>query len=197
MDTIFQIIVLIMSVVVHEVSHGYAARALGDRTAEYAGRLTLNPIPHIDLWGSIIIPAILVLSNAGFVIGWAKPVPVNSQNLRHQKWAEALVAGAGPASNLVLAVVFGLLIRFEVIPLSALPVVAVIVIINLVLAVFNLVPIPPLDGSKILFSLLPPRLWHIREIMERYGLILAIIFIIFLWQYVSPLVEVLFRLIVG
>jgi Zn-dependent protease len=196
-DTIFQIIILIMSVVVHEVSHGYAARALGDRTAEYQGRLTLNPIPHIDLWGSIIIPLILVVTRAGFVIGWAKPVPVNPYNLRNQRWGEAMVAAAGPASNIVLAVIFGLLIRFGLIPLSALPVVAVIVIINLVLAVFNLVPIPPLDGSKILFALLPPKLFHIRQSLERYGLILAIIFILFLWQFVSPVIRGLFRLIVG
>jgi len=96
MDTIFQIAALIMSVVVHEVSHGYAARALGDSTAEYAGRLTLNPVKHIDLWGSIIIPIILVLTKAGFIIGWAKPVPVNPYNLRNQRWGEAIVAAAGP-----------------------------------------------------------------------------------------------------
>jgi Zn-dependent protease len=186
-----------MSVVVHEVSHGYAARALGDNTAEYAGRLTLNPVKHIDLWGSIIIPFILVISKAGFVIGWAKPVPVNPYNLRNQRYGEAMVAAAGPASNIALAVISGLLIRFGLIPLSALPAVAAIVIINLVLAVFNLVPIPPLDGSKILFAFLPPRLFHIRESLERYGLILAIIFIIFLWQLVAPAVERLFRLIIG
>ncbi|HEY9584600.1 MAG TPA: site-2 protease family protein [Candidatus Paceibacterota bacterium] len=197
MDTVFQIIVLVMSVVVHEVSHGYAARALGDRTAEYAGRLTLNPIRHIDLWGSIIIPAILIFSHAGFVIGWAKPVPVNPHNLRNQRWGEALVSAAGPASNILLALIFGLALRFNLVPLSALPLVMAIVIINLVLAVFNLVPIPPLDGSKILFSVLPPRFWHIREALERYGLVLAIIFILFLWQFVSPAVEWLFRFIVG
>ena len=197
MDTIFQIAVLIMSVVVHEVSHGYAARALGDSTAEYAGRLTLNPVKHIDLWGSIIIPIILVLTKAGFIIGWAKPVPVNPYNLRNPRYGEAIVAAAGPASNLALAVIFGLLIRFGLIPVSVFPVVVAIVVINLVLAVFNLVPIPPLDGSKILFAVLPPRFFHIRESLERYGLIFALIFVIFLWQFVSPAVEWLFRLIVG
>lgn len=197
MDTIFQIAALIMSVVVHEVSHGYAARALGDSTAEYAGRLTLNPVKHIDLWGSIIIPIILVLTKAGFIIGWAKPVPVNPYNLRNPRYGEAIVAAAGPASNLALAVIFGLLIRFGLIPVSVFPVVVAIVVINLVLAVFNLVPIPPLDGSKILFAVLPPRFFHIRESLERYGLIFALIFVIFLWQFVSPAVEWLFRLIVG
>lgn len=197
MDTVFQIIILIMSVVIHEVSHGYAARALGDHTAEYAGRLTLNPIKHIDLWGSIIIPLILVISKAGFVIGWAKPVPVNPYNLRNQKYGEALVAAAGPASNFALALIFGLLIRFGLIPETAFPVVIAIVIINLVLAVFNLVPVPPLDGSKILFAFLPPKLFYIRQSLERYGLILTLFFVIVLWQYVSPAVEWLFRLIVG
>lgn len=186
-----------MSVVIHEVSHGYAARALGDRTAEYQGRLTLNPIPHIDLWGSIIIPFLLVVSRAGFIIGWAKPVPINPYNLRNQRWGEALVAAAGPASNIILALFFGLLLRFGLVPLSALPIVTIIVIINLILAVFNLVPIPPLDGSKILFAFLPPKLFHIREALDRYGLIIAIIFVLFLWQFVSPLVVGLFKLIVG
>ncbi len=197
MDTVFQIIILIMSVVVHEVSHGFMARRLGDRTAEYAGRLTLNPIRHIDLWGSVIVPLILVISKAGFIIGWAKPVPVNPYNLRNQRWGEALVAAAGPASNIVLALVFGLFIRFGLVPFSVLPAVGLIVYINLILAVFNLVPIPPLDGSKILFALLPPRFFHFREILERYGLFFAIIFILFLWQFVSPAVEWLFRIIVG
>lgn len=186
-----------MSVVVHEVSHGYAARALGDNTAEYAGRLTLNPVKHIDLWGSIIVPLILVTTNAGFIIGWAKPVPVNPYNLRNQRFGEALVAAAGPGSNIAIAIIFGLALRFGFIPLSAFPVVAAIVIINLVLAVFNLVPIPPLDGSKILFAFLPPHFFHIRETLERYGLIFALIFVIFLWQLVAPAVELLFRLIVG
>lgn len=196
-DTIFQIAILIMSVVVHEASHGFMARRLGDRTAEYAGRLTLNPIRHIDLWGSVIVPLILAISKAGFIIGWAKPVPVNPYNLRNQRWGEAMVAVAGPASNVFLAVVFGLLLRFGFIPSSAVLAVGAIVAINLILAVFNLVPIPPLDGSKILFALLPPRFFHIRETLERYGLIFAVIFILFLWQFVSPLVGWLFQLIIG
>jgi len=186
-----------MSVVIHEVSHGYAARSMGDKTAEYAGRLTLNPIPHIDLWGSIIIPAILVFSNAGFIIGWAKPVPVNPYNLKNGKWGDAWVSFAGPLSNFVLALFFGLAARFDLVPFSVMPIVASIIIINLVLAVFNMVPIPPLDGSKILFAFLPPRLAHWRETMERYGLVLALIFIVFLWRYLTPVIDWLLRLVIG
>lgn len=196
-DTIFQVVILVMSVVVHEVSHGYAARALGDKTAEYQGRLTLNPVPHIDLWGSIIIPLLLLFSNSGFVIGWAKPVPYNPYNLKNQRWGEALVAIAGPISNFLLAIIFGLFIRFGLVPLSALPIVISIVAINLVLGVFNLIPLPPLDGSKVLFSILPARLIHLREQLERYGLVLALIFILFLWKYIAPVVTWIFSLIVG
>ncbi len=186
-----------MSVVIHEVSHGFAARSQGDRTAEYAGRLTLNPIPHIDPWGSIIIPAILVLTNAGFVIGWAKPVPVNPYNLRNPRWGEALVAFAGPASNLIIAVIFGLAVRFDIVSGAALPIVAIIVIINLVLAVFNLIPIPPMDGSKIAFAFLPESFLHWRESLERYGLFIALFCVLFLWQFVTPVIEFLLKLIVG
>jgi Zn-dependent protease len=196
-DTVFQIVILVMSVVVHEVSHGYAAKALGDRTAEYQGRLTLNPVPHIDIWGSIVIPLLLLMSNSGFIIGWAKPVPYNPYNLKNQKWGEAIVAVAGPVSNLLLALIFGLFIRFGLIPISAMPIVISIVVVNLVLGIFNLMPIPPLDGSKILFSILPAHLIQLREQLERYGLVLALIFILFIWKYISPVVIWIFSLIVG
>src|SRR3989338_121736 len=109
---IFQVAILVMSVVIHEVSHGFMAYALGDSTAKYAGRLTLNPIPHIDPFGSIILPFILSLLPGGMVFGWAKPVPYNPYNLRDQKWGPGLVAAVGPVSNLFVALVFGLVIRF-------------------------------------------------------------------------------------
>jgi Zn-dependent protease len=196
-DTVFQIVILVMSVVVHEVSHGYAAKALGDRTAEYQGRLTLNPVPHIDIWGSIVIPLLLLMYDSGFIIGWAKPVLYNPYNLKNQRWGEAIVAVAGPVSNLLLAIIFGLLIRFGLIPVSAMPIVVSIVVVNLVLGIFNLMPIPPLDGSKILFSILPAHLIQLREQLERYGLVLALIFILFIWKYISPVVIWIFSLIVG
>jgi Zn-dependent protease len=195
METIFLILILILSVIIHEVSHGYAALALGDPTAKDLGRLTLNPIPHLDLWGSIIIPGLMALSGTGMIFGWAKPVPYNPYNLRNQRWGEALVAIAGPASNVLIAVVFGTLIRFGAFSTELIEIASMVVILNLVLAVFNLVPIPPLDGSKILFSILPYRFYHIRESLERYGLVLVLVFIFFLWRLITPIIFFLFNLI--
>ncbi len=199
METFFQIILLVMSVVVHEVSHGYAAFLLGDPTAKNQGRLTLNPIRHLDLFGSILIPAFLVITNAGFLFGWAKPVPYNPYNLRNQKWGEAIVAVAGPASNIFIALVFGLLIRFgaEFLSPAFLNISAILVLINLMLAVFNLVPIPPLDGSKILFAFLPYHMQRFRMMLEQYGFVVVLIFIFFLSGFLTPIMSFLFSLITG
>lgn len=188
-----------MSVVVHEVSHGYAAFLLGDPTAKNQGRLTLNPIRHLDLFGSILIPAFLVITNAGFLFGWAKPVPYNPYNLRNQKWGEAIVAVAGPASNIFIALVFGLLIRFgaEFLSPAFLNISAILVLINLMLAVFNLVPIPPLDGSKILFAFLPYHMQRFRMMLEQYGFVVVLIFIFFLSGFLTPIMSFLFSLITG
>src|SRR3989338_2621215 len=150
LDIVFSIAILIMSVVIHEVSHGFAANYLGDPTARLEGRLSLNPISHLDPIGSVFVPVMLALLPGNLMFGWARPVPVNPYNLRG-KYAEAIVAAAGPLSNIALAVVFGLFIRFaaEAVPASSLHIAALVVIVNLVLAIFNLIPIPPLDGSKI------------------------------------------------
>ncbi|HEY0220869.1 MAG TPA: site-2 protease family protein [Candidatus Paceibacterota bacterium] len=193
---LFPIIIFIFSVIIHEVAHGYAAYLQGDNTAKYAGRLTLNPWPHVDIFGSILLPLVLIISGSPMVIGWAKPVPFNPYNLRNQRWGEALVAAAGPLSNIVIAAVFGLFLRFGLFTSLSDPFIY-IVFINLVLAVFNLVPIPPLDGSKILFSILPYSLRHVRDFLEKHGLILLIIFIFFLWDQVFPLVSIFFSLITG
>jgi len=183
---IFYIGILVMSVVIHEVSHGAMALWLGDPTAKQQGRLTLNPIPHLDLFGSFLVPVTLWLFSAGsFVFGWAKPVPYNPYNLRDQKRGPALVAIAGPLSNLLIAIIFGLIFKF-IWPFVAFTanaelvqiVFTAIIIINIVLAVFNLIPIPPLDGSKILFALLPPSMDYIRETLERHGFFILIIFLI-------------------
>lgn len=186
-----------MSVVIHEVSHGYAAEILGDPTARLQGRLTLNPLKHLDPVGSIIVP--LLTSLSGFTFGWAKPVPYNPYNLRNQKWGELAVAAAGPLANIFLALVFGLLIRFAGATLSAafVNIAAVIVVINLVLAIFNLIPVPPLDGSKILWAFLPERFRKIRESMERYSFLLVIIVVFAIWQFLSPVIAQLFSLITG
>ncbi len=200
-DLIFSIIILIMSVVIHEVSHGYAAYMLGDRTAAYAGRLTLNPIKHLDPLGSIIIPLLLILTKAGFVIGWAKPVPYNPYNLSNQKWGEAWVAFAGPLSNMIIAILSAIIIRFGMttgmLSVSFVHFLTTVVFINITLALFNLVPIPPLDGSKILFMFLPIRFAYIRENLERYGFALSLIFVFFLWQYFFPLIVIAFSFLTG
>lgn len=199
LNFIFSIIILIMSVVAHELAHGLAANALGDPTPRLQGRLTLNPLKHLDLFGSVIFPAISYFLG-GFIFGWAKPVQFNPYNLRNQKWGEAIISIAGPATNLSLAIIFGLLIRFSQVlglPVSFIYISMIVVVVNLVLTLFNLVPIPPLDGSKILFAILPQKLYFIRENIERFGFVAVIIFIVFLWQFLLPIVTILFRLITG
>lgn len=197
---IFTIAVLLFSVVLHEISHGYAAEMQGDPTARMQGRLTLNPIKHIDPIGSILVPLFLFLSNASFLIGWAKPVPFNPYNLRNQRWGEAIVAIAGPAMNILIALIFGLFLRFYPIMTLAPQIVDLIVsivVINLVLAVFNMVPVPPLDGSKILFALFPNSLMPLREFLEKYSFALVLILVFFLWKWIVPVVFGLFYLITG
>ncbi len=198
-DIFFSIAILIMSVVVHEVSHGYAALLLGDRTALLAGRLTLNPIKHLDLVGSFIVPVVTYLSTHT-MFGWAKPVPYNPYNLSDRKWGDAKVALAGPFSNFVIAIVFAILLRAFA-PfwqgLGVSNVFYMIVLINVFLGFFNLVPIPPLDGSKLLFSLLPYQYRHIQEWIEQYSLVLVLVFVFFLWNYVSPFVFTVAQMLIG
>ncbi len=200
MDFFFQIAILIMSVVIHEVSHGYAASLLGDETARYQGRLTLNPIKHLDPVGSFLVPTLSYLLG-GFIFGWAKPVPYNPYNLRPGRWSEAMVAAAGPASNIFMALIFGLLLRFASGSNWASPalieITTVIVFINILLAIFNLMPIPPLDGSKLLFAFFPDNFSQMRIFFERYGLVLLLFFIFFLWRLVFPLVLAVFQIITG
>lgn len=190
---LFSILILVVSVVIHEVAHGYAALALGDVTAKYAGRLTLNPIKHIDPVGSILVPFIFALLPGNVILGWAKPVPYNPYNLRNKRWGELIVAVAGPASNILLALIFGLIIRFSPFLGLSLPFIQlamVVVVINLILAFFNLIPVPPLDGSKILFALLPTEtMLRVRSSFERYGFILILFIIFFAWNLMFPVIE--------
>jgi Zn-dependent protease len=158
MVEIMVIIILILSIVLHEVAHGYAANWLGDPTARLAGRLSPNPLLHIDPVGSILIPGMLYFTGAGFLFGWAKPVPYNPYNLHNQKWGESIVAAAGPLSNLLLAVIFAGIVRTA--PLLGLTpefidMAMTIVSINVLLALFNIIPLPPLDGSKVIIPFLP------------------------------------------
>jgi len=192
------ILALIISVIIHEMAHGYAANYLGDPTARLQGRLSPNPLVHIDPMMSVILPALLIFSGSNFVFGAAKPVPYNPYNFRNQKWGEAFVAFAGPLSNICLAIIFAGLIRFsEVLNLSESFVYLAfqIVALNIFLAVFNLVPLPPLDGSKIFPKFLPFSLQmkyeRFREFMEQnvalaFGLVI-VVFIVFLGGPLSDL----------
>lgn len=197
---LFALIIILFSAILHEYMHGWMADRLGDSTAKDAGRLTLNPIAHIDLWGSILMPALIYFGTGGALIfGYAKPVPLNPYNLRDQKYGAAKVAAAGPLANLVIALFFGLFLRLSGADfgdnLSAL--LAVIVQINLVLMVFNLLPIPPLDGSKVLMPFLP-RNWQMKYFeLERYGMILVLLFVMLGFSLVIPVINFLFRLIAG
>jgi Zn-dependent protease len=200
-DIIFSIAVLIMSVVAHEVSHGYMALFLGDPTAKLAGRLTLNPIKHLDPLGSVVVPLVTALLPGTPVFGWARPVPYNPYNLQKGKWGPALVAAAGPLTNISIAIVFGLVLRFSsqlgITSTAFLGIASIVVFVNIVLAVFNFVPIPPLDGSKVLFALLPYRYHYIRSFLEQNWLIVLGIFIFFLFPVLFPVIGFLFSLIVG
>ena len=200
MEQLFYIIILLFSVVVHEVSHGVMADKLGDPTARLAGRLTLNPIRHIDPFGSIILPLIMVLLPGNFIFGWAKPVPVNPYQLKNPERDAALIAGAGPASNLLLAAIFALFIKMGEIAASSLivqslPLLAAIVWVNIILAVFNLVPIPPLDGSKILFAFLPRSADRFKFALEQNGTIILLFFIFFGFGLILPIASFLYNIL--
>lgn len=175
--TIFTLLILLFSVIIHEVSHGSVAYALGDMTAKNEGRLSLNPLVHIDLVGSVLLPLFLLTLGMP-VIGWAKPVPVNPMNFNDRKWGDLKVSLAGPLSNLLVALVFGLIIKFmPFLPQSFLTIAAIVVFYNIVLALFNLIPIPPLDGSHILFSLLPESLNSFKIFLWQYGFIILLLLI--------------------
>lgn len=186
-----------MSIVVHELSHGYTADLLGDPTPRLQGRLTLNPIKHLDMVGSVIVP--LITSIGGFTFGWAKPVEWNPYNVKNKRVGELLISLAGPASNILIAVIFGLVIRFfaNSLPSSFIQISSYVIFINIILAIFNLIPLPPLDGSKVLFSILPTKLVKIREIMEKYSIFFFLIVVFFLWRFVQPIIPFIFTLIVG
>lgn len=168
-------VVLLFSVIVHEVAHGYVALRNGDPTARMLGRITLNPVPHIDPIGTILLPLLLLMSGAGIIFGWAKPVPVNPLNFRNYRLGELTVSAAGPLSNLALAVLFALLLRYGAINVGLMKFALWGVQINIFLALFNLIPIPPLDGSHILEIFLPPNLARLYAYLEPVGFILILV----------------------
>lgn len=202
------LVALIMSIVLHEMAHGYAANWMGDPTARLQGRLSPNPLVHIDPLGSVILPALLFISNAGFLFGWAKPVPYNPYNLSDQRYGEAKVAAAGPAMNIFLALIFGTLIRFsETLGFNEafLSLAAYIVFINILLAFFNMLPIPPLDGSKIISAILPfraaMRYQQFLRAVERYGILVLLVglFLVInlIWPYLFTAVMLVASLFTG
>ncbi|MBV9576232.1 MAG: site-2 protease family protein [Gammaproteobacteria bacterium] len=192
---------LIFAITLHEASHGYVASWFGDQTARFSGRLSLNPMKHIDLVGTIIVP-LLMLMVSNFIFGWAKPVPVDSRNLRHPRRDMALVALAGPISNFLMALCWGAITRVGIlldqsgnswlgVPLAYMG--AAGVMLNVVLGVLNLIPVPPLDGGKILSSLLPPRLAYRFNMLEPYGFIILLLLIFsgLLTKIMAPFVDLM------
>lgn len=195
----FYILVLIFSVILHEVSHGLAALSMGDTTARDAGRLTPNPLKHLDLFGSLLLP-LLSYVLGGFIFGYAKPVPYNPLNLNDRKYGPAKVALAGPLSNLLLAILTGIVLRFLPVRFdtSLLPTfLSIIVRTNLVLCCFNLIPIQPLDGHWLLMTFLPSRFIEIKYFLSRYGVFIFILFLVFFSKVLTPLINFLFGVIVG
>ena len=205
-------IMLLIGFPVHEFSHALAAYRLGDGTAKLFGRLTLNPVSHFDPLGGILLAATFIGSGGAFGFGWAKPTPVNPSNLEGGRRGEALVAAAGPLSNLVLAAAAALPLRYIIanptiaasIPDIFIRILIIFVTINIVLMVFNLFPIPPLDGSKVLFALLPAQVaWRWRPILEQYGFILLLIVFFFPpgasigGRIISPIIDGIVSLLVG
>ncbi len=218
MQYIIVVPIILMSIIIHEVSHGVAALLLGDDTAKRHGRLSLNPVKHIDLFGTVILPILLLISTRGaLVFGYAKPVPINPYNFKDLKRDTGLTGAAGPASNFIIAIVFSIFIRIaSILPyppyafsgrllVFSVETAFLIVFFNLLLACFNLIPFPPLDGSKVLGIFLPDHLYYPYMRFERKGLLvfMGIIFASYLfgWNVIGrvilPPINILLRLLTG
>jgi len=205
-DLILAIPLLFFAVVVHECCHGWVAYLNGDDTAKMSGRLTLNPIPHIDMMGTVILPLILIFTRSPILIGWAKPVPINPYRLNNPVKDMAKVGLAGPGANFAMAVLSALIIwLFKITGLDPYTEINALIIkllyinvqINLVLGVFNLIPIPPLDGSRIVSAFLPTQIAYKYNQLERYGILIIFFllsfgFLNFLWMIVDVLQRLLF-----
>lgn len=194
---LFYFVIIIPSAIIHEYAHGWMANQLGDPTARYAGRLTIDPRAHIDKWGTILMPlGLFILTGGRFLFAYAKPVPYNPYNLRDQKWGPVLVGLAGPMANLLLAVSFALVYRLF--PLTnASSFFAIIVVANISLMIFNLLPIPPLDGSKLLYALLPSSAYKVRSFLDKYGFVMLLFFVFFLFDLIQPIINILISWLLG
>jgi Zn-dependent protease len=192
-------VVFIFSVMIHEIAHGYVAMLNGDPTAKIMGRITLNPVPHIDPVGSILLPLLIYISGSSFFIGWAKPVPVNPLNFRDYRMGELTVSAAGPLSNLALAVVFAFLFRLGLGGPGLMAMAFYGVAINVILALFNLIPIPPLDGSHLVAILLPPKWLRYYRYLDAVGFVLILILAYtgLLWAYLMPLYHAIAAVLLG
>ena len=195
-ESVFVLLVLFFSIVIHEIAHGSMALLLGDTTAKREGRLTLNPIKHIDLFGTIILPLLLLFAQ-GPIFGWAKPVPINPYNFKDQKWGMLKVSLAGPAANFLVAIFFGLILRFINLPDSLVIPFSMITIYNFLWAFFNLLPIPPLDGSHIIFSFFPRSWQNLKNFLNQYGIVILLFFIFFGVGILFRIAAIFYIFIVG
>ncbi len=199
--TVIAVGVLMISVIFHEVAHGYTAFRLGDPTARNAGRLTLNPLKHIDPFGTVILPLLLILARFPYPVGWAKPVPVNPHLLRDPRRGMILVGAVGPLTNVTLAILAALALRH--LPFASAPflfdVVRFLCYVNILLSVFNLVPVPPLDGSRVVAGLLPPGLRKGYESIAPYGffVVIGLFYLGLMDRVILPLCDLIFSLLVG
>jgi len=205
---ILSFILLFFILTIHEFSHAFAADKLGDPTPQLNGRLTLNPIPHIDPIGTILLPLFLILTQSPFFIGWAKPVPYDPFNLKHPKRDAAVISFAGPLSNLIMAIIGSLILRFMIFipniyfPIWTADLLTTFIQLNILLAIFNLIPIHPLDGFRVVAGLIPQKYYHDWLDLERYGLIF-LLFMIFpffgrspIFTIISPVINFLMVLLI-